>query len=63
MRKHDLTNKKTTAKTKTMKMTNTFRAFKELSLRLLTYETFDQNFCDVFKTGSSCWWEVGLCEM
>ena len=27
----------------TMTMTNTFRAFKERSLRLLTFETFDQS--------------------
>ena len=44
-RKHDLTNKKTTTKTNTktmtMAMTNIFRAFKERSLRLLTFETFD----------------------
>ena len=47
MRKHDLTNKKTATKTNTktmtMTMTNTFRAFKERSLRLLTFETFDQS--------------------
>ena len=47
MRKHDMTNKKTTTKTNTktmtMTITNTFRAFKERSLALLTVETFDQS--------------------
>ena len=28
---------------KTMTMTNTFRAFKERPLRLLTFQTFDQS--------------------
>ena len=43
MRKHDLANKKTATNTKTMTITNTFRAFKERSLRLFTLETFDQS--------------------
>ena len=43
MRKHDLNNKKTTTKTITKTMTNTFIAFKLRSLRLLTFETFDQS--------------------
>ena len=38
-----LTSKKTKTMTMTMTMTNTFRAFKERSLRLLTFETFDQS--------------------
>ena len=44
MRKYDLTNKRTTRKTNTKTMPNTFRKrLKEHSLRLLTFETFDQS--------------------